>query len=77
MFNVVQLISIKKPLDSLYHSYEMFDLDLLHEGECNSRFNFNKRNLYSPCDVFEILEEIRCYNRMVSNKEEAPCQGLD
>lgn len=55
----------------------MFDLDLLHEGECNSGFNFNKRNLYRPCDVFEILEEIRCYNRMVSNKQEAPCQGLD
>lgn len=50
----------------------MFDLDLLHEGECNSGFNFNKRNLYRPCDVFEILEEIRCYNRMVSNKQEAP-----
>ena len=62
-----------KNLDLPYHSYEKFDLDSLSEDECKSEFRFDKRDIYRLCDVFEIPEEIRCYNGMVFNKEEALC----
>ena len=62
-----------KNLDLPYHSYEKFDLDSLFEDECKREFRFDKRDIYRLCDVFEIPEEIRCYNGMVFNKEEALC----
>ena len=62
-----------KNLDLPYHSYEKFDLGSLSEDECKSEFRFDKRGMYRLCDVFEIPEEIRCYNGMVFNKEEALC----
>ena len=34
---------------------------------------FHKRDKYRLCDVFEIPEEIRCYNGMAFNKDEALC----
>ena len=59
--------------DLPYRSYEKFDLDSLSKDECKSKFRFDKRDIYSLCDVFEISEEIRCYNGMVFDKEEALC----
>ena len=60
-----------KNLHLPYHSYEKFDLDSLSEDECKSEFRFDKRDIYRLCDVFEIPEEIRCYNGMVFDKEKA------
>ena len=64
-------LSRSKNLDSPYHSYETFDLDSLSEDECKSEFRFHKRDICRLCDVFEIPEEIRCYNAVVFDKEEA------
>ena len=58
-----------KNIDLLYHSYEKFDLDSLSEDECKSEFRFDKRDMYRLCDVFEIPEEVRCYNGMAFDKE--------
>ena len=62
-----------KNLDLPYHTDEKFDLDSLSEDECKSEFRFDKRDIYRLCDVFEIPEEIRCYNGLVFAKEEALC----
>ena len=60
-----------KNLDLPYHSYEKFNLNSVSEDECKSEFRFDKRDIYRLSDLFEIPEEIRCYNAMVFNKEEA------
>ena len=62
-----------KNLDLPYHSYKKFDLDLFSQDECKSEFRFDNRDIYRLCDVFEIPEEIRCYNGMVFDKEEVLC----
>ena len=62
-----------KNLDVPCHSYEKFNLDSLSENESKSEFRFNKRDIYRLCDFFEISEEIRGYNGMVFDKEEASC----
>ena len=49
------------------------NLDSLSEDECKSEFRFDKRDIYRLRDVFEIPKEIRCYNGMVFDKEEALC----
>ena len=41
----------------------------MSEDECKSEFRFDKRDIYRLCDVFEIPEEIRCYNGNVFDKE--------
>ena len=65
-------LSWSKNLD-LPYSYEKFDLDSLSQNKCKSKFRFDKTDIYRLCDIFEIPEEIRCYNGMVFNKEEALC----
>ena len=62
-----------KNLDLPYHSYEKFNLDSLSEDECKSEYRFYERDIYRLCHVFEISEEIRCYNGMVFDKKEALC----
>ena len=62
-----------KNLNLPYHSYEKFDLDLLNEDECKSEFRFNKRDIYRLCDVFDIPDQIKVYNGVIFDKEEALC----
>ena len=62
-----------KNLDVPCHSYEKFDLASLSENESKSEFRFDKRDIYRLCDFFEISKEIRRYNGVVFDKEEAQC----
>ena len=66
-----------KNLDLPHHSHEKFDLGSLNKVESKSEFRSDKRGIYTFCDVFEITEEIRRYNRMVFDKEEALCIFLN
>ena len=69
-------LSRSKQFDLPYYSNERSDLVSCSEGECKTEFRFDKWDIYRLCNVFEIPEEIRCYNGMVSGKQEALCISL-
>ena len=66
-------INKSKNLDLPYQNYEKFELENLNEDECRSEFRFMKRDIFDLCDIFRIPEEIKCYNGVKADKEEALC----
>ena len=64
--------SSKNP-DLPYWNYPKFDLDNLTDQECLTDFRFYKNDVYNLKDVFQIPDEIVCYNRTVVDGLEALC----
>ena len=48
--------------DFPYWRYPAFDLDRLNEDECIANFRFGKNDIYQLKELFQIPENIFCYN---------------
>ena len=59
-------------LELPYWNYDRFDPHLLTDDECKSEFRFYK-NVYLLAEVLRVLDEIRCYSRVVVDGIEALC----
>ena len=59
--------------DFPYWSYAEFDLDKLNEDECIANFRFKKNDIYLLKDLFQIPDEVVCYNRSKFDGIEALC----
>ena len=64
-------INQSKNPDFPYSVYDSSDLDKLTDHECMAGFQFLKGNICDLKEVLGILNEIRCYNRLVVNGIEA------
>lgn len=64
--------STKNP-DIPYWSYAKFDLESMSDDESKSEFRFQRRDIYRLADVFNMPEEILCYNGLRVDSTEALC----
>ena len=66
-------INKSKNPDLPYFNYENFELDNMSEDECNVEFRFNRNDIPRLVEVFQIPDQITCYNGVVCNSKEALC----
>ena len=45
----------------------------MSEDECNVEFRFNRNDIPRLVEVFQIADQITCYNGVVCNSKEALC----
>ena len=60
-------------LELPYWTYYRFDLLVMNEDECKSKFRFLSHDIYRLIDVFGLPEEFTCYNGVTVNADEALC----
>lgn len=60
-----------------YWSYDQFDLELLTDDECMSEFRFIKNDIYLLAEVFQVPDQVRCYNWVVVDGIEVLCIFLE
>ena len=65
-------INQSQNLDCPYWNYECFNIDEMDYSECWSEFRFYKNDIYHLKSVLQI-PDVRTYNRLSVNGEEAPC----
>ena len=59
--------------DFPFWRYPEFDLDHLNEDECLANFRFRKNDIYQLKELFQIPEDVVCYNRTKVDGFEALC----
>ena len=64
-------------LDFPYWRYAEFDFDKLNEDECIANFRFKKNDIYVLKELFQIPDEVVCYNRWKLDGIEALCIYLE
>ena len=56
-----------------YYKYEAFNLEDMHEDECEVEFRFKKDDIYRLAAALHLPENFRCSNGVVVNPVEALC----
>ena len=66
-----------KNRDFPYYSFTDFDLDIYNDDQCESEFRFRKDDIFDLPAVFDMPDEITCYNGVKIDSVEALCIALN